>query len=74
MWEDIIEGEVNVEWLQDALINGIFWGITDGSYDREKALTVNVSGLIVGCMACHQILRGSFFEISTKANLYRGIL
>ncbi len=74
MWEDIKEGEVNVEWIGDALTNGTVLGITDGTYDREKAPTVSGSGWIVVCMACHRILSGSFFEISTKVGSYRGEL
>ena len=29
------EEETDVEWVRDALINGTFVDITDGSYDRE---------------------------------------
>ncbi len=44
MWEHIVEGDINVEWIRDALVNGTFLAMTDGSYDREKANTVSGSG------------------------------
>jgi hypothetical protein len=44
MWEDVKEGDTNVEWVRDALINGTFIGVTDGSYDREKAKTISGTG------------------------------
>jgi hypothetical protein len=47
MWEDIKEGDTNMEWVRDALINGTFIGITDGSYNREKAKTVSGTGWII---------------------------
>jgi hypothetical protein len=31
MWEDVKEGDADVEWVRDALINGTFIGVTDGS-------------------------------------------
>ncbi len=49
-----------------------FW--FDGSYDRETAPTVSGSGWIIVCAACHQTLRGSFFEVSRSAGSYRGEL
>jgi hypothetical protein len=74
MWEDIKEGDVNMEWIRNALINGTFVGIADGLYDREKAKTVSSSGWIIVCTTSQQTLQGLFFEISSKAGLYRGKL
>ncbi|KAL3795721.1 hypothetical protein ACHAW5_004491 [Stephanodiscus triporus] len=34
MWEHICEGEGEVDWVRDALINGTLLAVTDGSYDR----------------------------------------
>ncbi len=64
MWEHIVEGEIEVGWVRDALANGTFLAVTDGSYDREKAPTVSGSGWIIVCTVCHRTLRGSFFEVS----------
>ncbi len=35
MWENIHKGEINVEWIKEAITEGSFLGVTDGSYDRE---------------------------------------
>ncbi len=35
MWENIHEGNINVEWIKEAITEGSFLGVTDGSYDRE---------------------------------------
>ncbi len=74
MWEHIVEGEIEVGWVRDALANGTFLAVTDGSYDREKAPTVSGSGWIIVCMDCHRTLRGSFFKVSHSAGSYRGEL
>jgi hypothetical protein len=74
MWEDAKEGDTDVEWVRDALINGTFIGVTDGSYDREKAKTVSCTGWMIVCKSSQRTLRGSFFEMSTKAGSYRGEL
>ncbi len=74
MWEDVKEGDTNVEWIRDALINGTFIGVTDSSYDREKAKTISGTGWIIVCRSSQRTLRGSFFKISTKAGSYQGKL
>jgi hypothetical protein len=66
MWDDVKEGDTNVEWVRDTLINGTFIGITDGSYNREKAKTVSGTGWIVVSKSSQGTLWGSFLEISTK--------
>ena len=74
MWAHIVEGDIDVEWIRDALINGTFIAVTDGSYDRVTAPTISSSGWIIVCTACHRTLRGSFFEVSRSAGSYRGEL
>ena len=74
MWEHIVEGDIEVGWVRDALANGTFLAVTDGSYDREKAPTISGSGWIIVCTACHSTLRGSFFKVSHSAGSYRGEL
>jgi hypothetical protein len=74
MWEHIVEGDVDVGWIRDALANGTFLAVTDGSYDRQAAPMVSGSGWIIVCTACKRTLRGSFFEVSQSAGSYRGEL
>ena len=44
MWEHIVEGEIEEDWVWDVLANETFLAVTDGSYDREKAPTVSGLG------------------------------
>ena len=44
MWEHIVEGDIEVGWVWDALANGTFLAVIDGSYDREKAPMVSGLG------------------------------
>jgi hypothetical protein len=74
MWKYLKEGEVDVGWIRDALVNGTLIGVTDGSYDRIKAQMISRAGLVLTCTACHRTLRGSFYEISPRAGSYRGEL
>ena len=70
----IAEGEVDTEWLRDALSKGTFLAVADGSYDRGLAPTVSGSGWIIVCTTCQRTLRGSFYEVSQSAGSYRGEL
>jgi hypothetical protein len=36
MWQYVKEGEVDVGWIRNALVNGTLIGVTNGSYDRIK--------------------------------------
>ncbi len=74
MWEYIKEGEINMVWLRDALINRTLIGITDGSFDRHKAKSCSGLGWILVCTTFKRTLRGSFYEISAAAGLYCGKL
>ena len=74
MWEHIVEGDINADWIRDALANGTFLTVTDGSYDRETAPTVSGSGWMIVCTACQRTLWGSFIEVSWSAGSYRGEL
>jgi hypothetical protein len=70
MWEHIVEGDIDVDWIRDALEKGSFLAVTNGSYDRTVAPTVSGSGWIIVCTACQRTLRGSFIEISRSAGSY----
>jgi hypothetical protein len=74
MWEYTKEGEIDMLWLRDALLNGMLIGITDGSFDRHKAKSCSGSGWILVCTASKRTLRGLFYEILAAAGLYCGKL
>jgi hypothetical protein len=68
------EGEVDVGWIRDTLVNGTLIGVTDRSYDKIKDQMVSGAGWLLTCRASHRTLQGSFYEISPKAGSYRGEL
>ncbi len=74
MWDNILGGKMGVEWIRTALTNGSFIGVTDRLYDRVSAKHVSSSGWAICCTRTRHLLRGSFFETSPKAGLYRGEL
>ncbi len=44
MWDNLQGGESDVAWIGAALREGSFIGVTDGSYNRERAKTVSSLG------------------------------
>ncbi len=44
MWDNVQGGEPDVVSIGAALREGSFIGVTDGSYDRERAKTVSGLG------------------------------
>jgi hypothetical protein len=74
MWDYIQEGETDVSWVSAALTAGTFIGVTHRSYDRVRAGTVSGAGWIICYTTTKKLLRGSFYETSSKAGWYRGEL
>ena len=35
MWNNIVEGDIEVEWIKSALETNTFIGVTDGSYNEN---------------------------------------
>jgi hypothetical protein len=56
------------------LINGTLIGVMDRSFNRHTAKSCSGLGWILVCTASKRTLRGSFYEISAAAGLYRGKL
>jgi hypothetical protein len=56
MWQYVKEGEVDVGWIRDALVNGTLIGVTNGSYDRIIAQMVSGAGWVLTCTASHRTL------------------
>ena len=63
-----------MEWIKAAITEGSCLGVTNGSYDRERAWTVSGLGWVICCTKTRRLLRGLFFEILPKAGSYRGEL
>ncbi len=74
IWDYIQEGKRDVSWVSAALTAGTFIGVTDRSYDRVCTGTVSGAGWIICCTMTKKLLRGSFYETSPKAGLYRAEL
>ncbi len=36
MWEDVKEGDADMEWISEVLINGTFVGVTDGCMTERR--------------------------------------
>ncbi len=51
MWEHVKDGESDISWASNAMINGMIIAVTDGSYDRERAKDVSGLGWILLCTA-----------------------
>ncbi len=67
MWDNIVEGYTEVEWIKTALETNTFIRVTGGSYNRELASTVSGAGWLICCTRSKRILHGSFYETSPKA-------
>jgi hypothetical protein len=74
MWDDVPGGKSDVVWIGAALREGSFIGVTDGSYDKDRAKTVSGLGWTICCIRTRNLLQGLFFEILPKAGSYRGEL
>jgi hypothetical protein len=74
MWDNIQGGKMGVEWIRTAITDGSFIGVTDGSYNRVRAKYISGLEWVICCTKTRHLLRGSFFETSPKAGLYRGEL
>ncbi len=74
MWEHVKDEDSNMSWARNTMVNGKLIAVTDGSFDRERAKDVSGSGWILLCTASQQTLHGSFYEISPKAESFRGEL
>jgi hypothetical protein len=66
--------EINVTSISTALADGSFIGVTDGSYDRDRASLVSGTGWVICCTKSRKLPGGPFFKISPKAGSYRGEL
>ena len=49
MWDDILKGQIDVEWVKTAITDGFFIGVTNGSYDRKRAKTASGSEWVICC-------------------------
>jgi hypothetical protein len=73
MWKALrLEG--NDGWLMDSIRDGTLVAVTDGSYIRELHPELCSAAFILECSAGRGRIVGSFPEMSSDANAYRGEL
>lgn len=77
MWEHLCVEEPaakDLTWVIEGMQRGSLVWVTDGSYDPKRAPNVSGAGWLVYCTTTRLMLRGSFYEVSSSANSYRGEL
>jgi hypothetical protein len=74
MWDYVSDKESDPLWLKEALEQSLAILATDGSYSRTKGPHVSGAGWFIAYRKTHRLLKGSFYENSRDASLYRGEL
>ena len=73
MWDHVF-GNTNMDWFRDALLEGTAMMVADGSYSRDLDPHLCGTGWAIACTRSRNVVKGSFFERSLTASLYRGEL
>jgi hypothetical protein len=74
MWEGIETGQglpYDMSWVAEGMKNHTLIWVTDGSYNRKKAIDLCGVGWIIFCTKTGFRLTGTFWEQSNSASLYR---
>jgi hypothetical protein len=74
MWEGIEAGKglpYNMSWVAEGMKNNTLLWVTDGSYDRKKAIDLSGVGWIIFCTKTGFRQTGTFWKKSNLASLYR---
>ena len=74
MWEGIEAGQglpYDMSWVAEGMKNHTLIWVTDGSYNRKKAIDLCGVGWIIFCTKTGFRLTGTFWEQSNLASLYR---
>ncbi len=74
MWEGIEASKglpYDMSWVAEGMKNNTLLWVTDGSYDRKKAIGLSGVGWIIFCTKTGFRLTGTFWEKSNLASLFR---
>jgi hypothetical protein len=77
MWEEIEAGKdlpYNMSWVAEGMTNNSLVWVTDGSYNKKKAINLCRVGWIIFCTKTGFRLAGTFWEKSNLASSYRAEL
>ncbi len=74
MWEGLETGQglpYDMSWIAEGMKNHTLIWVTDGSYNKKKAIDLCGVGWIIFCIKTGFRLTGTFWEQSNLASLYR---
>ncbi len=74
MWEGIEAGQdmpYDMTWVAEGMMNNSLIWVTDGSYDKKKAIDLCAVGWIIFSTKTGFRLTGTFWEKSILASLFR---
>ena len=74
MWEEIDDSQFtkhDLTWAVEGMKNHSFIWVTDGSYDKDRAIDLCSVGWIIFCTATGNRLPGLCWERSNAASSYR---
>jgi len=74
MWDFIDGKHDDMSWIVTAMRNHTAIMVTDGSFHRKLAPTTSGAGWLLVCTKSLKMIRGCFYEESSKASSYRGEL
>ncbi len=74
MWESITRDKYELGWIVHGIKDVTLIWVTDGFYDRKRVPTISDADWLVHWTRTQKMLKGSFFEVSLHASLYRGKL
>ena len=62
----------NMEWVAGALASNALIGVTNGFYDKKRAMDISSAGWVLMCRTMYQLSSGYFAERSPAVSSYRG--
>jgi hypothetical protein len=74
MWDDIDSGahsKDNISWIAEGMTKGLLIWMTNGSYNRKKAVDISGAGWIIFCKITGRQITGAFWEWSSKASSFQ---
>jgi hypothetical protein len=74
MWDNIDSGahsKDDILWIAEGVTNGLLIWMTNGSYDRKKAVDISSAGWIIFCKNTGWRITGAFWERFSTASSFR---